>query len=167
MDKIITRRKRFYDQKVTFESVAFKNGDTWFNTLYIRFAKEDFHNLNYPSLVECDWAGMKKRFAYNSCDVANLDWHCGITFYEETYDPQYEKTYIKAGCDFNHLYDEDYCREDCGELLLGHVIDNLLGQFVEIVELRNMSPEPDSIDTSLNQCENENMGHTNKGEDKP
>lgn len=43
---------------------------------------------------------------YAEC-LIGLDWHSGMTFYEVTQNPGYPFTNIKAGCDYNHLWDED------------------------------------------------------------
>lgn len=39
--------------------------------------------------------------------INNLDWHCGITFYEKRGGIDGEPLWIKIGCDYNHYWDEE------------------------------------------------------------
>jgi hypothetical protein len=43
---------------------------------------------------------------YYSCPLANVDFHCGITYYEKS---GYSRGHrcVEAGCDYQHNYDED------------------------------------------------------------
>lgn len=134
MTEVITRRKMFSEHKFYITTNSFKSGDSWHNCLYIHFAKEDFPKLKYPELVKNDspWmTNIKKRFDYSSGDLASLDWHWGITFYEEMYSLEREKTYVKAGCDFQHLYDEEYMRADCGKGILECHGEVIAKEFIE------------------------------------
>lgn len=132
IDTFIERRWQPEEKLYWFTSISTKREDGWCNCLYIHFAKEDFPWLNSPPLVESSWSKSKKRFDYNNCNIADLDWHCGITFYEERFLPDSARTYVKAGADYQHLYDEDYRREDSGELLLRHDAVLLAKEFDEM-----------------------------------
>jgi len=46
----------------------------------------------------------RRMWKYHEGAAADLDWHCGITFYEIEGDAPYR--WIKAGCDYDHLWDE-------------------------------------------------------------
>ena len=116
MTKVITRRLHF--KKYWCTSNSMETGFTspfspkWSNTFYIHFCKDDFPKLDFPIFQD-------GRFSY-MCDndIASLPFHKGITFYEETKHIESGKTYVKAGCDFQHLYDEEYWNDDNGEVIL-------------------------------------------------
>ena len=123
MRTIITRRKEYVEDKVYFTTKSFYLESSietilpWSNCLYIHFCKEDFPGLRHPKLVD-GWVKSQKRFDYDDCDIADLDWHCGITFYEEVKNLENGKVYVKAGCDFRHYGDDWYQKEDRGEMIL-------------------------------------------------
>ena len=141
--ELITRRKNYYEDKVWFHTNSFKSGDNWFNTIYINFCKDDYPNLKYPELINGFREG-EKRFDYSNCDLANLDWHCGLTFYEETLLLETGKTYIKAGADYQHIYDDDYMKKDCGEAILMSS-EGLIGQFRELVKSKQPHQNTEQI----------------------
>ncbi len=88
-----------------------------------------------PNLVESDWFGKnRKRFCYEDSVLNELDFHGGITFYQETFDPETGKTTVKVGCDYQHFGDEHYQEEDFGELLLNADGVLLVNQFEALVE---------------------------------
>ena len=131
METVTIRRKRFDEHKVTIESNSFKSGDMWFNTLYIIFFKEDYPKVKYPELVN-GWRAGEMRFDYYNSTLANLDWHGGITFYQETVNPESNKTLVKAGCDYQHLHDDDWMSGDNGEAILLNNSERLLKEFLEL-----------------------------------
>lgn len=137
MRTIITRRKEFPEHKIFFTTQSFKHDCSvdpdlpWNNCLYIHLRKSDYPQLNYPQLTKDGY------FDYYNSDLGGLDWHWGITFYEEMKNISNQEIYVKAGCDYLHLYDDDYRREDCGEMLLKYNSEKLLKEFLEIVERRN------------------------------
>jgi hypothetical protein len=136
METRTIRRKRYDEHRfLQFESTSFKSGENWHNCLYLIFIKEKFSELNYPQLVDGFRDG-EKVFNYFCCDLANLDWHGGITYYNEKLDLETKLTTVKVGCDFQHLWDDAYMREDCGETILSYHSDKLLIQFLEINKLR-------------------------------
>lgn len=112
-----------------FSAMSFKREDGWCNCLYIHFFKDDFPWLNSPPLVDSSWTKSKKRFEYSNCNVAELDWHWGITFYEEISNPEHGRTKVKAGADYQHLHDDDYRSQDSGELILKNDAIFLAKQF--------------------------------------
>jgi hypothetical protein len=116
--EVINRTKRFDGKKYWLSSSSFKEGNKWFNCLYLHFAKEEFSFLDYPKIVPCDWGSQKKRFKYSESDVGKLDWHGGCTFYEESFHVELGKTFVKVGCDFQHLWDDAYMEGDCGLRIL-------------------------------------------------
>lgn len=119
MNEVITRRKTFENKKFwisTNSSEAYAGN--WQNCLYLHFAKEDFPLVKSPPLVECDWTVSKKRFDYYQSVLSELDWHGGITFYEETLHVENGRTYVKAGCDYSHYRDDAYMSGDYGKSIL-------------------------------------------------
>ena len=102
----------------------------YYNCIYITFKKSDFPDLEYPGLVDCDWTHRKgKRFEYNSGSLAQLVWHCGITYYKEEQDVETGEIIITAGADYQHLNDGIYMSSDCGEYILNAESDRLFSQF--------------------------------------
>ena len=46
-------------------------------------------------------------YNYYESILNNLDWHCGITYYEKISPTDYKNIQsIKVGCDYSHLYDD-------------------------------------------------------------
>ena len=75
---------------------------------YLHLVEEqwpDFERFVAPREMDSSIATRGRRmWKYHDCLVADLDWHCGITFYELDGDAPYR--HIKAGCDYEHLWDE-------------------------------------------------------------
>lgn len=116
MTKMITRRLNFKKYWCTTNAIETGYGSPyspqWSNTFYLHFCKEDFPNLKYPKIEE-------GRFNYfGEHDLHELPFHKGITFYEETKHMESGKTYVKVGCDFQHLHDDQYWFDDNGEEIL-------------------------------------------------
>lgn len=138
----VIERRTIRENLFWFSSTSFQEGDKWFNCLYINFFKEDYPNLKYPALVE-GWRPGTLRFNYSFSDVAELDWHCGITFYQETTFPENPgRTLVKAGCDFQHLYDDNWMTADHGEQILKRYVPGLQKQFIELIESNNQAARP-------------------------
>lgn len=135
MTEIITRRKNFEGKKYWLTTNSFKQGDKWFNCLYLHFAKDDYKNFNYPKLIERETIPgiTRKYFNYFESDFAHLEWHCGCTFYEESFLIEYGKTYIKVGCDFQHLYDDAYMSADYGKEIISYNGDLLIQSFEKLI----------------------------------
>lgn len=132
IDTITTRTVRIPGEKFWFEAISSQEGTKWFNCLYIKYVKEDFPDLKHAPVIDCDWSWMNgKRFDYNEAAIAKLDWHCGITFYEETFLPLHNKTIVKAGCDYQHLYDT--MDADIGIKILMLEVPALSQQFKNLV----------------------------------
>lgn len=144
IEKFIERRLRVEGQKFWFTSMAAQSDydGKWSNCLYINFVKEDFPSLSYPALIK-GWREGQERFDYNHCDIAEMDWHCGITFYQETYNPEYKKTMVKAGCDFQHLYDDHWREDDHGKQVLERYTPLLTNQFLKLIE-KGLTPSTSS-----------------------
>lgn len=108
----------------------------WSNCLYIEFKKNDFPELVYPKWVDKSQSGsMMSTYDYRNCSLANLDWHGGITYYSETTHNNGEYVLVKAGCDYQHLYDnETYGMDDCGESILENDGSKILKQFKQMIQ---------------------------------
>lgn len=131
---IITRRKIFEKFYLTTNSIKSDYDGKWSNCLYLHFTKEDFQNIEYPKLIDNNSPFMKnykKRFYYFDTNLNELPFHGGITFYEEFYNPETQKTYVKVGCDYQHLYDDEYRMEDNGEMILNTDGENLANAFIK------------------------------------
>lgn len=70
---------------------------------------------------------------YYSTKIADLDWHCGITYYNKEGGADGEPIVIKMGCDYSHYWDEGY-RYDKESLLMDakNSINKLFAMFPEI-----------------------------------
>jgi len=66
-------------------------------------------------------------------DIANLPFHKGITFYEEITHRESGKTYVKAGCDFQHLHDDIYWQDDNGEMILKNLSNEVGAAFERLI----------------------------------
>lgn len=110
-------------------------GGQWMNCLYLHFAKEDFPMLKSPPLVDCDWYGKKgKRFDYGESPLNEIEFHGGITFYEETYLPEAERTIVKVGCDYQHWGDDHYRARDYGRDLIESDALSVMKDFEALIE---------------------------------
>lgn len=134
--KVTTRRKMFRDKKIWFTSNSTLSDydSKWSNCLYLHFKKSDFPMIESPKIVDCDWSNIKKRFDYSESVLNRLDFHGGITFYEEITYVELGETFVKVGCDYQHYRDDHYQAQDYGEVLLGNTADNLAKEFEELVE---------------------------------
>lgn len=120
MNELITRRKDFPEKKYYISTVSSQAGPNgrWSNCLYIHFAKEDFPLIQSPPLVSCEWKTSKQRFNYDSSVLNNLEWHGGITFYEEILVIETGRTIVKVGCDYQHYMDDGWMECDNGKYIL-------------------------------------------------
>jgi hypothetical protein len=67
--------------------------------------------------------------------VSELNWHCGITFYELIFDGMARTVAVKMGCDYSHFWDEkhkylynlDWIDKDCKKSIdkLWELVPNL------------------------------------------
>jgi len=97
------------------------------------FSKEDWKKLCFkPKKTEY---GLN----YDYHRFPDVDFHCGITFYEvkKQYDHGTDKDYkiVKAGCDYNHLCDQEQGYSDTYESVLydaKHSVDKLLEKFTNV-----------------------------------
>jgi hypothetical protein len=129
-DAIIVRTKRIKDKKFWFSTHAFQSSynHQWSNCLYLHFAKEDFPLIKSPELVPSTW-GPKQRFDYDNSPLRALEFHGGITFYEETLVVETGRTIVKVGCDYQHYMDDAYQVCDHGEILLKGEAEFLAEEF--------------------------------------
>jgi hypothetical protein len=102
-----------------------KEKDNW--NYYVYFRKFDMPIELFNLLT----AGIKEG-KYSSCNyydspVANLDWHGGITFGQLTRDENSELICLKAGCDYQHYWDEDF--DYCLDYVLGDALKTIDGFF--------------------------------------
>ncbi len=123
----IRRKMHFNNGKSFIESISWKmkissevslSIGPWNNCLYLNFIKEDFQDIVYPKIVPCDWGLIKQRFEYSEFSLADLDWHGGITFYQEHRNLETLRTWVKVGCDYRHYGDEFFQNSDCGKYIL-------------------------------------------------
>ena len=134
---IITRRRNFDGFWITTNSIKSNYDGKWSNCLYLHFAKEDFKNLELPKLVESDSPFLKSykfRFNYDETILNKLPFHGGITFYEEMHHKELDKTFVKVGCDYQHLWDDGYRLADCGPEILRFDGESLASAFIKLTE---------------------------------
>lgn len=156
IETVITRRIRFSEKKFWLTSNAIKSSyksdfiGPWSNTLYLHFTKEDFPMIKSPPLIDAFY-GSGKRFNYADSALNELDFHGGITFYEESYLPDADKTFVKVGCDYQHYMDDHYQEEDNGEEILKNDGMLLVSQFEELVKKLSVPTEILPDDQGLNR----------------
>lgn len=150
-NEIITRHRRVEGQKFWFTANSSYSGHSflgWQNCLYLHFFKEDFPFIESPPLVDCAWMRRNKRFDYYQSVLAELSWHGGITFYQETTDAEYGRTMVKVGCDYQHYMDEAYQAQDFGAELLESDAVVLEKEFIALCRRLNIKLlEAPSADT--------------------
>jgi hypothetical protein len=133
-DQIITRRKRFDGKKFWVTTISQQRSDgKWANCLYLHFVKSEFPQIASPPLIDCEWRMKKRRFDYDNSVLNQLDWHGGITFYEETKNLEDDEIYVKVGCDYSHYRDFEYESHDCGDELLADDAILLVEEFEQLV----------------------------------
>ena len=135
--EIITRRMNLDGFWITTNSIKSNYDGKWSNCLYLHFPKESFPFLNLPKLIKNDselFTSFKKRFDYLDTELNKLPFHGGITFYEEIYNLETENTYVKVGCDYQHLYDDEYRLNDNGELILKNDGIYLANSFIQLIK---------------------------------
>ena len=130
--KMRIERTKVFD-KVHIIATSFESYNSeWCNCLYVTFNKKDFLDLKYPELKENPYL-KGDSFNYYDCDLAELDWHGGITYYSEIKNMADENIVVKAGCDFQHLGDDHWREADNGEKILKIYADDLYNQFMALV----------------------------------
>jgi len=119
VSEVVTRRINFPDHKLWVTTNSFKQNDKWFNTLYVHFNKSDFPNFQYP----------QNGYYYQS-SFADIDFHGGVTFYEESI--VNDKTFVKVGCDYQHLGDDHYQLADHGLSIIKFHTNGVLASFFNV-----------------------------------
>ncbi len=69
-------------------------------------------------------------YDYMSSLLANLPWHHGITYYDKEGGPDNKRQFIKAGCDYGHLWDEGHTYDP---LYVENEIKNVIDAFWQLV----------------------------------
>lgn len=133
MKTVIKRIKTIKDKPYWFTTHSIEKSNYglglchWANTMYLHFCKDEFPDLPYPKLED-------HRFDYMNCGLYYLPFHGGITFYEETKNIESGRTFVKVGCDYQHLYDElDWGMEDSGERILRDETPRVAKAFEEMI----------------------------------
>jgi hypothetical protein len=123
---IIERSVAFRELKLWVTTKSYKTGYTgsldlcvWGNCLYIHFDKADFPHFKYPKLEKNEFMG-GMRFDYYDSSFVDIDFHSGITFYEEIFLPESGKTIVKIGC------------EDSGEAILIKDMPRAVESFINL-----------------------------------
>lgn len=142
MEVLTTRRKRFSKERITVETKSIKRDYSnpelgigpWSNCIYLLFFKQDYPNFSYPKLEKIT-LGEKERlnFDYFKSDFAEINFHGGITFYEEQLNPEHpDHTLVTIGADYQHLGDEHYMLNDFGAEILNREATKLVEEFVDL-----------------------------------
>lgn len=129
---VLSRKKVCYGEKCWFITNSVTYGVKWHNTLYLMFYKNDFPNIGYPKIEQ-----KYGLFDYYDTELSKLNFHGGITFYEEMLHIESGKTIVKVGCDYNHLGDDIYTEGDNGEYILLYHTEEILNNFKKLNEEKN------------------------------
>lgn len=115
--KVQERFERFFAHRVDGKKIIVKTKSfliehdesmglpRWANCLYIQFLKNDFPSFSYP--IDGN---------YYQSSFSKVDFHKGITFYEEKIIEN--RMIVTIGCDYQHYGDESYGSDDNGKLIL-------------------------------------------------
>lgn len=115
---------------------------TWNFYVYVREDQTDrFHEIWLEDKIK-QWSEGGRKYLthdYNECPIASADWHCGITFYEKgNVEVGMEgQRYIKAGCDYSHLWDQGMH----GSYSLEHVNREAEQCCASLAEILNIKPK--------------------------
>jgi len=66
---------------------------------------------------------------YYSSKIADIDFHCGITYYNKESGADGEDVIIKIGCDYSHLYDEGQIYNEYNIL---HDVENAIDSMITL-----------------------------------
>lgn len=99
--------------RTDLDSEYFPSPDAW--CFYVTIAKGQVSDEVWVKLGK---APRKRQFAKDSPVrpdyqysnlpiISDLEWHCGITFYERDFDQWGKPIGVTGGCDYSHLYDND------------------------------------------------------------
>jgi hypothetical protein len=100
----------------------------WCNCLYLNLRKSDWPMIEFPPLASDKF----RSHEYEKGDLAEMEWHCGVTFYEEL--KHWNDTItVKVGADYQHLYDDHLTHNDNGESILLTDGDRIAKEFIELV----------------------------------
>lgn len=156
---------------------------TW--CFYLHLSPEQFpeevREKILPPVKETSWG---KTYDYWEHPLADLEWHCGITYCAITTEPISSFPTIKVGCDYNHLWDQEYLgiyNEEMLRIDAESCVDSLFAKFPslktcreiieaarnnrkEIDEARKGKPDPSCVchETSTRNC----PVHGNGGNEK-
>lgn len=81
--------------------------EAWCFYLYINLNR--IPNLDYANSLWLPGEPDGKNcvsYSYSDSPIADLDWHCGCTFYEKLGGHDGIARIVKAGCDYGHYWDE-------------------------------------------------------------
>jgi recombination protein RecT len=73
----------------------------------------------------------KSERVQKAADILNE--HEGIDFEETSLLNHAGRTIVKAGCDFQHLYDDHYMTEDYGQRIIDRCVPGLKNQFISLI----------------------------------
>lgn len=120
---------------IQFEIQNFKlsDRDGWTFYIYLRepqFKPEDFNKF----WLEPHYDDKQRvHYEYSSSVLADLDWHCGITFYEKYCGPDHKIRCVKVGCDYQHYWDDGHSySETYLEYDVKRCIDSVYEKFSDI-----------------------------------
>lgn len=85
------------------------NFDWTFYVYFIERKCQDFGSLWLPDRVLQLSAGDRGYVSHDYMDskLASVEWHCGITYYEKIGHTEGHRA-VKAGCDYQHYWDEGH-----------------------------------------------------------
>jgi len=101
----------FREPRVDFDSDYFKDdAGNWAYYLIVRLDWIKDENFKNKIWLETEQFTQTKYPCYNYRDtiLADLPWHCGITYYEKKIIADANIRLIKMGCDYQHYWDEGH-----------------------------------------------------------
>ena len=134
IETAIERIVRLHHQKLTVTTYSWQFEydvsfmPKWGNCLYLNFKKSDYPHFLYPELRTETYG---KVFDYYKSSFAEVEFHGGITFYQEKINQDGE-TIVKVGCDYQHLWDEEYGHGDSGERIIRQDMMRAVNSFLDI-----------------------------------
>src|SRR5690606_36451392 len=132
MRKSIIYRGTYRDIQWEINNFSFEeNGDLEKWTFYLFLYAESFSEPDsvIPQTVYTSY-GSKLEIPKEGCALHNLEWHGGLTYL--SVESQEPFTFLKAGCDYQHLWDEGrYYNEKYIQADIKECIDSLYKRFPE------------------------------------
>ena len=119
-----------YYNGIGYEIAYWRLGDEYVWNYYIYINIEQLpEELQDRYWLKGKWDMVHKyvEHDYTNSPIGHLDWHHGCTYYEKQHGHDGEPRIVKAGCDYNHYWDNGVCYSlDDVTNDVSHTIDSFL-----------------------------------------